>query len=219
MTSIEWLENKLNNVKPTEFCSIETIKEWVQQSKEMHKQEIIDAWEMGRFNIDEVGLGEEYYQETFVSKGSDEIPMERKLLKSGFVDIVPKEENHIVDTNEMIEDDVEKLAEELFPKNYQPIGRNLAGGTYDVDVNYEERRGFIKGYNKAKEHYELAASVRELKEYKLGFNCGYKQAKETLYTGEQVVDAILMAREDNNPLFLWDYTPDEIIQSLKQPKQ
>jgi predicted metal-dependent phosphoesterase TrpH len=35
---------------------------------------------------------EQYYQETFVSKGSDETPMERKLLKSGFVDVVPKQE-------------------------------------------------------------------------------------------------------------------------------
>jgi hypothetical protein len=34
MTSIEWLQHKLNNVKPTEFCSIETIKEWVEQAKE-----------------------------------------------------------------------------------------------------------------------------------------------------------------------------------------
>ena len=39
-SSIEWLEDKLNNVKPTEFCSIETIKKWVEQAKELHKQEI-----------------------------------------------------------------------------------------------------------------------------------------------------------------------------------
>jgi hypothetical protein len=38
-TSIEWLQGKLNNVKPTDFCSIETIKQWVEQAKEMHKQE------------------------------------------------------------------------------------------------------------------------------------------------------------------------------------
>lgn len=35
-TSVEWLQDKLNNVKPTEFCSIETIKKWVEQAKEMH---------------------------------------------------------------------------------------------------------------------------------------------------------------------------------------
>jgi hypothetical protein len=38
-SSIEWLQDKLNNVKPTQFCSIETIKKWVEQTKEMHKQQ------------------------------------------------------------------------------------------------------------------------------------------------------------------------------------
>jgi hypothetical protein len=65
MTSIEWLIDSLENPK----LKWDDIKE---QAKEMHKQEIIEAWEMGRFNIDEVGLGEEYYQEIFVSKGNDE---------------------------------------------------------------------------------------------------------------------------------------------------
>ena len=31
----------------------------------MFEQQIIDTWEMGRFNIDDMGNGEEYYQETF----------------------------------------------------------------------------------------------------------------------------------------------------------
>jgi len=67
MTSIEWLEEELaKNLKSIilnqDYKLMETLFE---QAKEMHKQEIIDAWEMGRFNIDEVGLGEEYYQETF----------------------------------------------------------------------------------------------------------------------------------------------------------
>ena len=35
---------------------------------EMEKQQIIDAWEMGRFNIDALGNGEEYYNETFKNK-------------------------------------------------------------------------------------------------------------------------------------------------------
>jgi len=47
-----------------------------EDAKEIHKAEIADAWEMGRFNIDDFGLGEEYYQETFVSKGSDECHFE-----------------------------------------------------------------------------------------------------------------------------------------------
>ena len=49
-----------------------------QDAKEMHKAEIADAWEMGRFNIDDFGLGEEYYQDTFVSKGSDEVELPKQ---------------------------------------------------------------------------------------------------------------------------------------------
>jgi len=76
MNSIEWLINQLTNVKynPLEkngySKSVEKIHE---QAKEMHREEIINAWEMGRFNIDDVGLGKEYYQETF------------KTTKDGFV--------------------------------------------------------------------------------------------------------------------------------------
>ena len=40
-TAVEWLQDKLNNVKPTQFCSIETIKEWVEQAKQMEKEQII----------------------------------------------------------------------------------------------------------------------------------------------------------------------------------
>ena len=54
--------------------------------------------------------------------------------------------------------------------------------------------------------------------FDMGFYQGYNKAKENTYTEEQVRKAIDMARKDDNPLFLWEYTPDEIIQSLKQPK-
>jgi len=67
MTSIEWLlEQVEHNISKT----------IIEQAKEMHKQEIIDA-----FSHTEIMSGEyfqvfdnaeEYYQETFVSKGSDE---------------------------------------------------------------------------------------------------------------------------------------------------
>jgi hypothetical protein len=66
-SSIEWLQDKLNNVKPTQFCSIETIKEWVEQAKEMHKQEINDAYKFGL--SDEYVIGSQrYYNETFVAQ-------------------------------------------------------------------------------------------------------------------------------------------------------
>jgi allophanate hydrolase subunit 1 len=38
-TAVNSIIAKLNNVKPTEFCSIETIKEWCEQAKEMEKNQ------------------------------------------------------------------------------------------------------------------------------------------------------------------------------------
>ena len=34
-TALMWLESKLNSVKPTDFCSIETIRDWINQAKAM----------------------------------------------------------------------------------------------------------------------------------------------------------------------------------------
>jgi hypothetical protein len=45
--------------------TLETIRLRCIGKLEMEKEQIIDAFEMGRFNIDDMGLGEEYYNETF----------------------------------------------------------------------------------------------------------------------------------------------------------
>ena len=69
--SIEWLEHKLNSVKPTDFCSIETIKEWLIEAKQMHKEEIKSAFNNGMVNSVEWfidGITEEaetYYNEIY----------------------------------------------------------------------------------------------------------------------------------------------------------
>jgi hypothetical protein len=88
MTSIEWLENEIKKsihyyrlIEDIESKSTIVQSNIFEQAKLLHKQEIIDAWEMGRFNIDDVGLGEQYYQETFVSKGSDETKEESLVEK------------------------------------------------------------------------------------------------------------------------------------------
>jgi hypothetical protein len=92
MTSIEWLVKELYTEMNMSGDG-RVLDEILEQAKEMHKQEIIDAygegfgWNYGNKKYN----GKEYYQETFVSKGSDDTPMERKLLKSGFVDVVPKQ--------------------------------------------------------------------------------------------------------------------------------
>ena len=75
LTAVEWLEDKLNSVKPTQFCSIETIKEWIKQAKEMEKQQIIDAHGIKTTHGFENGMswwnqksGEQYYNETYKSE-------------------------------------------------------------------------------------------------------------------------------------------------------
>jgi hypothetical protein len=85
-TSIEWLEHKLNSVKPTDFCSIETIKEWLIEAKQMHKEEHRKTWIQSVMS--KYKTFEQYYNETYVN-------------------------NHIVDTNEMIDHigDANKMVE------------------------------------------------------------------------------------------------------------
>jgi len=80
MTSIEWLWEEIDNLIPyQDINSAQQFNGLLEKAKEMHKQEIIEAYCNGN---DLIGA-EQYYQETFASKGSDE---------------------HIVDTNEMISD-------------------------------------------------------------------------------------------------------------------
>jgi hypothetical protein len=77
MTSIEWLIQEVEPYGTGKFRDL--FKEVIDKAKEMHKQEIIDAWNSGDYTYfysKETGRdfadGKEYYQETFVSKGSDE---------------------------------------------------------------------------------------------------------------------------------------------------
>jgi hypothetical protein len=42
-TAVDSIIAKLNNVKPTEFCSIETIKEWCEQAKAIEKKQLFLA--------------------------------------------------------------------------------------------------------------------------------------------------------------------------------
>jgi hypothetical protein len=66
MTSIEWLESKLDIILPLDF-EWDRLGKAFEQAKEMHKQEIIDAHDCGY--IDGANrkndTAEQYYQETF----------------------------------------------------------------------------------------------------------------------------------------------------------
>ena len=196
MTSIEWFVEQLEEHLLSQDIVLQLKNtEAFEQAKEMHKQEIINSYRVGACEVDKIGeyKANKYYQEIFVSKGSDD---------------------HISDISKMVKDDVDKLQQDAWD-NYEHEEGNLYSTTF--------RNAFKLGYKKAKEHYELAASVRELKEYKLGFNCGYKQAKENTFTEEQLDEklrkAIEMARESMFEFNKKIPTSDEIIQSLKQPKK
>lgn len=59
-SSIEWLQERM----PTAFKNLTINKDLLEQAKEMHKKEIVDAYKFGI--SDEYVIGsEEYYNKTF----------------------------------------------------------------------------------------------------------------------------------------------------------
>jgi hypothetical protein len=63
-SAVESIIKKINNIKPSQFCSIETIKQWCIEAKEIEKEQIIDAYKFGI--QDEYVIGsEQYYNETY----------------------------------------------------------------------------------------------------------------------------------------------------------
>ena len=72
VTAVEWVLQYLKNVKPNEFCSIEKIKELLEQAKEMEKRQIIDSFNKGfitdQWDKSKENKAEQYYNETFKSE-------------------------------------------------------------------------------------------------------------------------------------------------------
>jgi len=92
MTSIEWLIEQL-----MERGFQEKNFEILNQAKLIHKQEIIDAYTIGSYDMAEKEFKpEQYYQETFVSKGSD---------------------NHISDISKMVEVPQQEISDEEIEKS------------------------------------------------------------------------------------------------------
>ena len=108
MTSVQWLISMLgyndildhNKLSENEEL-YKLYQELKARAKEMHKQEIENTyWDGGQYIPMNEKSCEQYYQETFVCKGSDD---------------------HIVDTNEMVDvpqqeisdEEIEKMADEL----------------------------------------------------------------------------------------------------------
>jgi hypothetical protein len=78
MTSIEWLIEELEGSFSiiARAVGVKKYNEIVRNAIEMHKQEIIDAWKMGRYDSDKIVMtekfyAEQYYQETFKKTKKD----------------------------------------------------------------------------------------------------------------------------------------------------
>jgi hypothetical protein len=60
--AVEWLENELSRIGLTH----EVIGDKIKQAKSMEKEQIIDAYAIGKYiNEDDRELGEQYYNETY----------------------------------------------------------------------------------------------------------------------------------------------------------
>ncbi len=113
--------------------------------------------------------------------------------------------DHIGDVNKMVEDDLEKLAEELWKASPDRTGNSPY--IYNLGVEH--------GYNKAKEtlyteeelNYKIECAVS------LEYADWHRKVAETHYTEEQVRDAIEMADKYG---YLLVSEKIEIIQSLKK---
>ena len=111
--------------------------------------------------------------------------------------------NQVSDVRKMVEDDVEKLAEEEFSDNQLKDMYSYEDAIrFRGKLSYA-RKGFVKGYNKAKETLYTEEQVRKLVE-EANYDGQYLHAKS--------VTSQMM--RDNAESY-----SNEIIQSLKQPKK
>ena len=65
-TAVEWLQDTWLNYP--DLCSYDKIQEWFKQAKEMEKEHIINAYDMGHNEYDIYRNGQNYYNETFKSE-------------------------------------------------------------------------------------------------------------------------------------------------------
>jgi len=155
MTSIEWLINKLG------ISSQITHKKLFEEAKEMHKQEIIDAYNEGELSV--VKNAEQYYQETSVSKGSDfkqfslyehkdTITSADTQVSKTFLENVRQQET--LYTEEQAIEFAKWLAENWFPMWV----KDKFVWEHDWDKTCEEQK--YQGYYNEKELFELFISLK-----------------------------------------------------------
>jgi hypothetical protein len=139
MTSIEWLQNEIYLRGPV-GDGPDDIPKWLkdlyEKAKEIHKQEIIDAYVNGQslgFDDSPKYWAEKYHQETFVSKGS---------YVNG--DIVTKDSVILeLPQQEISDEEIEKWAKEYTCKEYGKL-------IFDYE-NYDTYGDFVNGAKKYRE--------------------------------------------------------------------
>jgi hypothetical protein len=109
MTSIEWLINELHK-KQYGDCADLSYNQMFDKAKEMHKKEIISAVSAG-YDYNDEGyvrwMGEQYYQETFDSRGTD--------AKDVILGYKTSLDAQMLDKVEPKQETLEEAAESLFP--------------------------------------------------------------------------------------------------------
>ena len=163
MTSIEWLAKELESHGDPQYCELEwkTLALLIDQAKEMHKQEMAETFKQSRQAlIFEKHMPpvyenlEQYYNETFVSKGSG---------------MSEKPNNHIdrTCTNSCSvvcgECQLPIPQTEISDKSWE----GCDGCTEQDEVMY--KNGYIKGYNAAIAELPKEISDEEIEEQSWGY--------------------------------------------------
>jgi hypothetical protein len=85
-------------------------------------------------------------------------------------------------------EDAEQLAKLKYPIIMSPNGRNLAGGHYDIDVNFSERSAYKHGYNKAREKYKYTEE-----DARLLIMCSFLKGVDRGHYSTEIEDRIIQS--------------------------
>ena len=117
MTSIEWLFEKLWD-EPKDKLTWHSI---LNKAKEMHKQEMIhfanDFWNWAKGGDFDISDAEQYYQETFVSKGSGEVELPQQEIsdEKTLSEKYQEYKDWLNEIPEISDEEIEKAANYFYP--------------------------------------------------------------------------------------------------------
>jgi hypothetical protein len=151
MTSVDWLESKLDIILPLDF-EWDKLEKIFEQAKEMHKQEIIDAYyQCGRDNFEHIKVinrsATEYYDETYrknivISQTQHNSPKDENKDSFGKIKFTEEEWDEL-NNGSKGSDEVELPQTEISDESWE----GCDGCTEQDEVMY--KNGYVKGYNAA----------------------------------------------------------------------